>query len=51
MSIAIQLSADLLLSHANMTSCDKSLTSYIKAGHQQIKDNFLGSSLKDPVGQ
>lgn len=39
-SAGIQFSADSLLSHASMTSNYKSLLSYAKADHQQVKKLF-----------
>ena len=39
-----------LLSHASMTSYCKSRMSYIQAYHQQAKEDFLDSNLKDSVG-
>ena len=50
MCISIQPSADPLLSYANITRYSKSLMSYPQAYHQQVKETFLDSNLKDPVG-
>lgn len=41
--------ADPLLFHAYMISYYESLMCYVQAYHQQVKEAFLASNLKEPV--
>lgn len=47
-STGTQLSVNPLSSHANMTSYFKSLMSYDKVYHQQVKEAFQDPNSKDP---
>ena len=48
-SIGIQPLVEPLLSYANLTSYCKSLMFYAQAYHQQVKEAFPDSNLKDPI--